>query len=135
MKRGDIVSWNLRGKSYCGKIVCFVPQDQDAFDFREYFSEVPDSRCNFNFVESYNRVIVLTPFGKNGNLFAAYAPCVYNVTPQDSLKNYRISGNINGKQLSREYFAANIIDAIQAAGSDGYENIYRVEQMAHVETE
>lgn len=99
----------------------------DAFVFREKYKEVRDTNCNFNFVENYDRVIVVVPSGKKCSILKAYAPAVATVKKEDDLKTYIIQGYINGKMNEGEFMGISIIDAIENAENFGYKDICKVE--------
>lgn len=123
MKIGDVVSWKTKTKMYTGIIREFVPAGQDAFDFRDEFKEVPDSRCEFRFVEDYDRAIVVVKTGKYHNLDSAYAPPV-NILQTDGITNlYTVTGWRNYSPIVGEFEADNIMVAINDAIKNGYENI------------
>lgn len=126
MKIGDVVSWKTKTKMYTGTIREFVPAGQDAFDFRDEFKEVPDSRCEFRFVEDYDRAIVVVKTGKYHSLDSAYAPSV-NALQIDGITNlYTVTGCINCKPMVGEFESDNIMGAINDAIKKGYENIQSV---------
>lgn len=126
MKIGDVVSWKTKTKMYTGIIREFVPAGKDAFDFRDEFKEVPDSRCEFKFVENYDRAIVIVKTGKYHNLDSAYAPPV-NILQIDGITNlYTVTGWKKYKPMVGEFEANNIITAINDAIKNGYENIQSV---------
>lgn len=126
MKIGDVVTWKTKKKKYIGVIRVFVSAGKDAFDFRDEIKEVPDSRCEFNFVENYDRAIVIVKTGKYHNLDSAYAPPV-NILQTDGITNlYTVTGWKNYRPIVGEFEADNIIVAINDAIKNGYENIQSV---------
>ncbi|EOS35396.1 hypothetical protein C804_00999 [Lachnospiraceae bacterium A4] len=124
---GDNVSFSYGKNNFIGRVVTFVPKKIDAFTFRDKFEQVKDSNCNFNFVEDYDRVIVVVASGKRNSTYKAYAPAVSTVNKESELKTYIVQGYINGRIQEGEFNGASIMDAIKCAEELGYKDISKAE--------
>ncbi|MCM1235675.1 MAG: hypothetical protein NC489_36735 [Ruminococcus flavefaciens] len=124
---GDVVSFSYGKNILNGNVVVFIPKNIDAFKYREYFEEVKDSNCNFNFIEKYDRVIVMVATGKKKSILKAYAPAIAIVKKENDMKTYKVQGYINGKIQEGQFCGISIVDAINNAETFGYKDISKIE--------
>lgn len=124
---GDVVCFKYGKNEYKGRVIVFVPERIDAFEYRDQYKEVSDYNCNFNFKENYPRAIVIVASGKYNSVYKAYAPAVATLKKENELKAYIIYGFIDGKEKKGEFEGESIINAIQEAEKLGYKDITKVE--------
>ena len=127
IKIGDIVCFKYGKNEYKGRVAVFVPEKVDAFKYRNKYKEVSDYNCNFNFIEDYQRAIVVVSSGKYNSIFKAYAPSIAMLKKEDEMKTYIIQGFVKWKKTSGEFEGNSISEAICKAEKMGYEDIIRAE--------